>query len=383
MKLCLVLPGASGDGPVTGTAEVLRLCAVAASEQGVDVVAALPQSTPLHEDIGPHCSHIVTLHSASEKRDFGRNALPMVRLLREHRPDIVHFHVPSFQWGLDTVLAAGLHRKVKVVRTEHNPLMSPPSRSVAPILRAADRFVDEFVYVSEGNRRRYEEHLSWRSGGTVVTNSVDAAKMDQMRADGENPASLRNRFGLAADARVAVFVAGSWNMDDDGGRRPVLPVLEALGRVGDPSWHLLVIGDGPRDEAERAAERLGVAAQVTFVGVVPDAGPITVAADLLVAASHYEGCSIAFLEAWYTGVPILVAEVDGIEDFVDDKTALTFERGDIDRFAELWTQASDPESPLRRMNARATDAVRGDFTVDRFKEETWSVYRRVTSTISL
>lgn len=382
MKLCLVMPGASGDGPVTGTAGVLRLCAIAAGDHGVEVVVALPQSTPLHESIAPHCSEIETFHSASDKRDFGRNALPMHQLLRRHQPDIVHFHVPSFQWGLDAVLTAGLHRSVRVVRTEHNPLMSPPSRSTAPVLRAADRVVDEFVYVSAGNRRRYEELLSWRSDGTVVTNSVDTELMDAWCADREDPAALRARFDLPDDARVAVFVAGSWNLDDEAGRRPLMPVLEAMALVGDRSWHLLVIGDGPRDEAQREADRLGLGNRVTFVGVVPDAAPITIAADLLVSASHYEGCSISYLEAWYAGVPILVAEVDGVEDVSgpDDMSSLTFDRSDAARFAELWDRAADPDSDLRRANARATETVRERFTDERFKNEMWSVYERHDTT---
>ncbi len=379
MKLCVVLPGASGDGPVTGTAGVLRLCAIAAADHDAEVIAALPESTPLHEAIAPHCSHIETLHSASDKRDFGRNALPMHQLLRRYHPDVVHFHVPSFQWGLDAVLTAGLRPSVKVVRTEHNPLMSPPGRTTAPVLRAADRVVDEFVYVSAGNRRRFEEHLAWRSGGTVVTNSVDAPRMDERCAGREDPSALRARFDLPTDAGVAVFVAGSWNLDDESGRRPLLPVLEAMAVVDDRSWHLLVIGDGPQDEAEREAERLGIGDRVRFLGVVPDAAPITIAADLLVSASHYEGCSIAYLEAWYAGVPILVAEVDGVEDVVgaDDMPALTFDRADIARFTELWAQAADPDSDLRKVNARATETVRARFTDDRFKDEMWSVYQRV------
>ena len=77
-------------------------------------------------------------------------------------------------------------------------------------------------------------------------------------------------------------------------------------------------------------------------------------------------------------MPILAAEVDGVEDITgaDDMPSLTFDRADPARFAELWHQAADPDSDLRRANARATDTVCERFTDERFKDEMWSVDER-------
>jgi glycosyltransferase involved in cell wall biosynthesis len=378
-KLLLVVVGPASAGPLSGAGEIVRQNARAAQAWGWDVVAAIPDGDILSVALAPHCSRIVSMSSSFRKKNFGRGIWPLAKLLRSERPTVVHFHVPDYRWGMDAVLGTMVARAATVLRTEHNPVMAPPPRPIRLAIRAADACTDRFVYVSIGNQRRFESTFPWRRDqGVVLTNVLDAERVGPpITATATDRAAFRNRLGLSDDAKLAVFSSGHWNLDDEGGRRPIGPVLQAMAGPELAEWHLAVIGNGDVDATVARAASLGLTDRLHFLGRVTDAYTVVRNCDLFVCASHYEGCSVAFLEAWYFGVPLLAAEVDGVEDVtgVDDLPLVTARHGDTARFRELWRQADDPDSPFRLASRRATETVRSRFTVPPFEPPLQGIYR--------
>jgi glycosyltransferase involved in cell wall biosynthesis len=70
------------------------------------------------------------------------------------------------------------------------------------------------------------------------------------------------------------------------------------------------------EEEQRLAEELGITEQVTFVGRAEPL-PYLKGADVYVMTSKYEGLSIAALEAIFTGMPVLLSDVPGLDEFQD------------------------------------------------------------------
>jgi glycosyltransferase involved in cell wall biosynthesis len=82
---------------------------------------------------------------------------------------------------------------------------------------------------------------------------------------------------------------------------------------------LLVVGDGPlRAPLESHAARLGIAAQVRFLGHRPDVEQILGAADVFVLSSASEGMSNTILEAMACGLPVVATRVGGADEMVVD-----------------------------------------------------------------
>ena len=96
-------------------------------------------------------------------------------------------------------------------------------------------------------------------------------------------------------------------------------LLGALAPLAGRAWTLDVYGDGPSQANVRAsAERLGLAAQVRFRGVIPSdqVVPALAAADLCVVPSRYDGWGMATSEALRAGIPVLVSDAAGSRDLI-------------------------------------------------------------------
>jgi glycosyltransferase involved in cell wall biosynthesis len=81
-----------------------------------------------------------------------------------------------------------------------------------------------------------------------------------------------------------------------------------------PGTHLELVGDGPlRAQLQDEAVQLGVSNRVTFHGQLAhlDALRVVSEADIFVQPSHFEGRSIALLEAAAMGMPLLVSDAAG------------------------------------------------------------------------
>lgn len=104
-------------------------------------------------------------------------------------------------------------------------------------------------------------------------------------------------------------------------RKRIDDVIRALVHLA-PDTVAVVAGDGPqRAELEALASRVGVAGRVRFLGRVDDARVAEVlrAGDVFVLPSTAEGFGIATVEAMASGLPVVVAPVDGVRDVVPDE----------------------------------------------------------------
>ncbi|HEY2242405.1 MAG TPA: glycosyltransferase family 4 protein [Streptosporangiaceae bacterium] len=93
-----------------------------------------------------------------------------------------------------------------------------------------------------------------------------------------------------------------------------------------PDARLLLVGEGPyRGELQRLADRLEVAAAVTFTGSVPDLPGYYAAADVFAmpcrtrrAGLDVEGLGIVYLEASAAGLPVIGGDSGGAPDAILD-----------------------------------------------------------------
>jgi glycosyltransferase involved in cell wall biosynthesis len=91
-------------------------------------------------------------------------------------------------------------------------------------------------------------------------------------------------------------------------------------RAARVDCHLVIAGDGPLcDQLKRRAAELEVADRVAFIGEVEDVRPVLTAMDVFVLPSTaVESFSNAALEAMAVGRPVILSDIGGAREMIDD-----------------------------------------------------------------
>jgi glycosyltransferase involved in cell wall biosynthesis len=226
-----------------------------------------------------------------------------------------------------------------------------------------------------------------RADAVIGFNSRDAACVRPLLADPSRLHAFRpftdiRPFAAAAEQRQAHrdWLAKALGLN---GNEPVLLTVammrhgdklasfrvlgDALGRVADMPWRLVVVGDGPaRPEVAAALARLG-ADRIRFAGQQPIEvlARFYAAADVQVWPAVNEAFGIALLEAQAAGVPVVAGDVGGVGDIVrDGETGILVPADDPDAFASaVRTLLRSPEARLH-MGAAARRIAARDHALD-------------------
>jgi glycosyltransferase involved in cell wall biosynthesis len=305
----------------------------------------------------------------------------LARIVRGFRPDIVHTHTAKA--GLVGRLAARLAagRRPIVIHTYHGHVLSGyfgPLQTgvyrwleramglVSTRLVAVSRAVaDDLVRLRIAPARRFE----------IVPLGLDLERFLAVTPAAGDP--VRAELGLGDDD-VLLATAGR-----------LVPIkrldvlLDAMARaVGEePRLHLAVVGDGElREELERHAHELGLAAKVSFLGFRDDLDAIQAAADIAVLSSDNEGTPVALIEAAAAGTPAVASRVGGVPDVVAPGCGLLVGAGDPGALAEaILVLARDRERRVE-LGAAAREHVRGRFSSQRLLADVDRLYRDLLGT---
>ncbi len=151
--------------------------------------------------------------------------------------------------------------------------------------------------------------------------------------DDAERAALRTAHG--ADAGTTVIVQAGRIARHKGH----LLQLEALGRMKDvPGWICWQIGGAQTPAEEQymiemraAANRLGIADRVRFLGWQPDARKLLAAADVFCQPNSLpEPFGIVFVEALYAGLPVVATATGGAVEVVETTCGVLIQQGDVE-----------------------------------------------------
>lgn len=219
-------------------------------------------------------------------------ALPLLRrYLAQHRPDILLSNIE--QANIVALWARRLANvKTRVIVTQHNAFSRQVRRRglqwrALPVLyRIFLNWTDAIVTVSQG----VGDELIRLAGAnpakvTTIHNGVVA---DDFAARASGRKERHNTATIVAVGRLVE-------------QKDYPTLLRAFARVRRRA-KLLILGEGPEDEALRAAAvRLGIAERLEMPGFVADPMPAMAAADVCVLSSKFEGFGNVLAEALACG----------------------------------------------------------------------------------
>lgn len=279
-------------------------------------------------------------------------AVRMHDVVLAHELDLLHVHyaIPhaTSAWIAKEMLREQ-GRRLPVVTTLHGTDITivGQDQSYRAITHFSIERSDRITAVSEWLRTETISTFACECPVEVIPNFVDPDVFDRARY-GE---ALRSELG--GGRPVLMHISNFRPV------KRVCDVVRIFARVrATRSCVLVMVGDGPdRHAAEEEARRLGVAADVRFLGKIDSVAPLLAAADVYVFPSESESFGLSALEALASGVPVVAARVGGVPEVVrDGVTGALLPLGDLDGMAAAVARYLDPAVWPAASAAAAADA---------------------------
>lgn len=220
------------------------------------------------------------------------------------------------------------------------------------------RLVHRFIVVSRATAAAAKARGIEEARLCVIPNGIElptqVAKQDRATLEGMLGHSLGNRQVLVLLGRLVRRKGAAWFI------RNVMPALTE-------KYLLVVAGDGPeRAHMETAITELGLAQSVVLLGRVSDEMKqhLLASADLLVQPNipvegDMEGFGLVVLEAAASGLPVVAARLEGLEDAVQEgRTGWLLPPGDAAAWRTTLLALADQPEALATRAREARDRVR-------------------------
>ncbi len=326
-----------------------------AAERGVDV-------TPL-----PRMSREI------RAVDDLRALVALWRLFRRERPAVVHTHTAKA--GTLGRLAAILAGVPVRVHTFHGHVLGggyfPPwkTRLFLEIERQLARGTDRLVVLTRRQEREMagELRIAAPEKFAVIPLGLELDRFGGLDRSPEARRRARTAVGIP-EGVLAVGIVGR-----------LVPIknhelfLQAI--AAGPGLLGVVVGSGEREpELKALAARLGVGDRVLWLGWRRDLPEIYTALDTLALTSHDEGTPVAVLEALASGLPVVVRDVGGVGEVLEEVGAAA----PVPREAgpDAWARALAAAARGGELAEGTREAVVARYSVARLARDLAALYTR-------
>lgn len=231
--------------------------------------------------------------------------------------DIVHTH--HFPNQLATKIAHSLTLKKSrpiLITTEHNTYNN---RRKYPILKNLDKWIyknyDKIICIStptERNLRNWLQSKSIERNIITISNGINLKKY----SEAENRLSKIITGYRDKNAKYIVMVARL--------RYPKDPITVLESMTYCPEYmHLVLVGDGEYDVVlNQKAKELGLSERLHLLGNRADVPHILKGCDIGVLSTAFDGFGLVAVEYMAAGLPVLISDVDGLREVVNDPDSL-------------------------------------------------------------
>ena len=305
--------------------------------------------------------HKLQIRYLDKKPGFDIHLLrELMGMIRNEKPDIIHTHLAAFQY----IAIAGMFRGFNHVHTMHS-IVGKESRIYQFLLKNASKkkrthFVVLSEKIGESMKKVFGTEPAYLS---CIPNGIDKSIFEEKRR-------------VFKEGPIRFIAVGS-----------LIPVknqsmlIDAFSKMQDERSYkdfLVILGEGVlRETLEAQVKQLGEDDRIDLPGNVDDVLSYLNNADVYVMPSHFEGVSLALLEAASTGLPIITARTGNTPEVVQND-AILIEDNDVQSlFIEMKKIADDPE--YRREYAARALNIASRFDKRKMVDSYLSLYKIIVA----
>jgi glycosyltransferase involved in cell wall biosynthesis len=289
------------------------------------------------------------------------------KLIARQKHDIVVCVSPyPMLYGLLAKLFAGA--KYKLVTVIHHTRRRPGRKEnfKAKLFKTVLNRCDLIIFVCKNQMDYWVETQNADPDKCVyVYNGIDANHFAVSPGDNE-AADIEAKFNIARGDFVLGNVAG---FRTEKKQEDIVRAVQILRESGYPI-KLLLVGDGPRRPmVETVVQNCGLREDVFFAGLQKDVRPYLRLMDCFVISSNQETFSLAALEAMAAGKPLLMTDVGGAAEMLENGVnGYLFSPGAVDDLVEHVSNLID-RGLIEEMGKNSRRIVTERFTLQKMVRE--------------
>jgi len=290
------------------------------------------------------------------------------KLCMQNRYDAIntHFAVPSGPLGY----ILGKIFKIPNVLSLHGGDIYDPSKKLSPhnsiifsrvvkfILNKADRIVAQSSNTRDNTIKYYHPNKEV----SIIPLAFHPPVISKIR---------REKLGLDKNSFYFITIGRLVK------RKSIDTIIHALSGISDKKMKLLIVGDGPEmDYLKDLAENLDLESRIIFSGYVTDDEKYSYLdnADVFILTSLHEGFGIVFMEAMFTGLPIVCTNHGGQVDFLkNNQNALLINVGDIESCKKNMVKISEDHDLYKTISKNNRKKVQ-DFYAETVADEYLKIF---------
>lgn len=298
-----------------------------------------------------------------------RNIFAIKKYIENGNYDIVHSHLFPTQYWVGIASKMLGKKEIKFITTEHS---NHNRRREKRYFRYIDTFIyknyDYIISITEQVRTNLIKWLKIKENEidkfVIINNGVSTKKY--LNALPYVKSEIKSYF---TEETKLITMVGRFSEAKDHGT-----VIKAMRELPDYT-HLLLIGEGPLiDKNKSLAKELGVPDRVHFLGFRNDIEKILKTSDIIVLSSHWEGLSLASIEAMASGKPFIASRVQGLEDIVDGY-GLLFEEENHKELSKMIVDLLNNETFHKEVVGKCLQRAE-DFNIGKMIESMIFLYKK-------
>ncbi|GAB2549269.1 N-acetyl-alpha-D-glucosaminyl L-malate synthase BshA [Rufibacter soli] len=277
-------------------------------------------------------------------------ASKMVDIVQFEHLDVLHVHY-AIPHASAAYMAKQILRtkgiQIPVITTLHGTDITLVGKdaSYEPVVTFSINQSDAVTSVSEDLRRETYEYFSIEKDIVVIPNFINLERFQKQR---------KEHFKSAIAPQGEKLLVHTSNFR---GVKRIGDVIKIFSKVREqiPS-KLILVGDGPeRPKMENLCRKLGVSADVRFLGKLEAVEELLSIADVFLMPSEKESFGLAALEAMACEVPVISSNAGGLPELnVDGVTGFVSNVGDVkDMVKNTLFVLQDDQLPTFKANALA------------------------------
>lgn len=278
---------------------------------------------------------------------------------------VLHTHHNS-TGSLGRIAVAGTN--TAVVNTEHND-----HRFFSFLQKVSNSVSYPLIDINVSNSSSTLESFEWYEQLllTGVQNGIIYNGINQDRIDNAQKSPVK----LPDDFKIVIVGSLTKQKNHEG----LLRAFESVNSdVSNSS--LIIIGDGPLSaELKTLARKIGINESTYFTGYLPrreDVYAVMKRCNLGVFPSWYEGFCVAAVEAMAVGLPVVVSDIDVLNEVVGDPGVYA-DPNNPTEFADAITNLLKNPQKRERLGISAKERARAKFTLERTAKKYYEVYNQV------